>query len=114
MISQSLFKLLRDLATPRGKEEFDTSSNLDVEFQSFLRPYVLVIHQPSGRGFYLDLEYRHIIDVDRCQEPENPVETERYHLCPSTNLPAWVEFEIRGRSVIRALKCSEFDSFWLY
>ncbi len=101
MISQSLFNLIRDRLRAH---QFDCTPAQDVELHGFLRPYVLVIHQPSGRGFYLDREYRHIIDVDCCQEPENPVESERNHLCPSTNHPAWVE----------SIDYDEFDSFWLY
>lgn len=103
MISQSLYQKIHDLLRDY---QFDCTPALDVEFNGFLRPYVLVIHQPSGRGFYLNREYRHIIDVDRCQEPKNPVETEKHHLCASTNLPSWVHTEVAGKD--------EFDSFWLY
>ncbi len=99
MISQSLFlELGRRASTSQpwpGNRE---------EMAQFIKPYVLVIHQPSGRGFYLNRGYWHIIDVDRCQEPTNPAETERHHLCPSTNHPAWVE----------SIDYEEFDTFWLY
>lgn len=106
MISQSLYQAIRSLVADR---HFNGNSPLDVEFQRFLRPYVLVIHQPSGRGFYLDREYRHIFDIDRCQEPRNPVETERHHLAMSPNLPEWANLILKqvGGTL-------EFDSFWLY
>ena len=109
MISQSLYQRICDLVS---NHQFATP-NEQAEFRRFIRPYVLVIHQPTHQGFYLDREYRHIIDVEFCQEPENPVETERHHLCPSTNLPAWVGLS-PGQSIERILRCSEFDSFWLY
>jgi len=112
MISQSLYQAIRSLV---GQHYFGHGTSiLDAEFQRLLRPYVLVIHQPSGRGFYLDREYRHLIDVDRCQEPRNPVETERHFLCASNNHPEWVNAELREADLTSRAGAAEFDSFWLY
>jgi len=101
MISQSLYhhccKYVNSSDTPTPDE-----------LQSFLRPYVLIIHQPSGRGFYLDRDYRHIIDIDRCQEPENPVEVSRHHLCACSNMPCW------AIAMSTLQQVNEFDTFWLY
>ncbi len=103
MISQSLFETLGMCAAIVRP----TNPRIEGELHSYIRPYVLVIHRPSGRGFYLNREYRHIISVECCKEPESPVETKRHHLCASTNLPAWVKSDFPGRTL-------EFDSFWLY
>lgn len=112
MISQSLYRVIRSLVAER---HFDGNSPLDVEFHRFLRPYVLVIHQPSGRGFYLDREYHHILDVDRCQEPRNPVETTRHHLTMSSNFPEWANLILeQEEGTISKSGMLEFDSFWLY
>jgi len=112
MISQSLYQTIRSLVAER---HFNGTLPLDVEFNRFLRPYVLVIHQPSGRGFYLDRDYRHLIDVNRCQEPRNPVETERHHLCMSSSLPEWANLILeQEEGTISKSGMMEFDSFWLY
>ncbi len=112
MISQSLYQAIRSLVADR---HFSGNSPLDVEFHRFLRPYVLVIHRPSGRGFYLDRDYRHLLNVDCCQEPRNPVETERHHLAVSPNLPEWVNLILdQKEGTIKNSGILEFDSFWLY
>ena len=100
MISQSLYQTLSmcfEIVRP-------TDSRLKDEVSQFIKPYVLIIHRPSGRGFYLDRDYRHILDVANCQEPKNPVEATRRHLGACGNMPAWVMAE----------KSEEFDTFWLY
>lgn len=100
MISQSLYRELRmcfEVVRP-------TDPKIKNEVGHFLKPYVLIIHRQSGRGFYLNRDYRHIIDVDGCQEPENPVELTRQHLCACSNMPCWAMAE----------KTKEFDTFWLY
>jgi len=97
MISQSAYYNICEYI-----RESDTPAKVDLK--SFLRPYVLIIHRPSGRGFYLDRDYRHILDVANCQEPKNPVEATRRHLGACGNMPAWVMAE----------KSEEFDTFWLY
>lgn len=104
MISQSLYLDLRGFVPPLNSEEL-IKNGLD----RFVKPYVLVIHQPSGRGFYLDREYRHILDISNCQEPQNPVEVARHHLCASSDLPIWVRQEL---SCTADHRC--YDSFWLY
>lgn len=113
MISQSLYQAIHSLV---GSFYFGHgTSNLDVEFQRFLHPYVLVIHQPSGRGFYLDREYRHILSIECCREPRNPVETEQHHLAMSSNLPEWVNVILeQEEGTISKSGMMEFDSFWLY
>jgi hypothetical protein len=112
MISQSLYQVLcecinfaigGDYSIP-GLSLPPDESNLADEVKQFVKPYVLIIHRPSGHGFYLNREYRHILDVLNCQEPTNPVEVARHYLCASPNLPFWKQTE-----------CSkEFDTFWLY
>ena len=100
MLSQSLYQTLSmclEIVQP-------TDSKIEGEVEHFLKPYVLIIHRSSGRGFYLDRDYRHIIDIDRCQEPKNPVEVTRQHLGACGNMPAWAMVE----------KAKEFDTFWLY
>ena len=100
MISQSLYQTLSmcfEIVRP-------TDSKIENEVGHFLKPYVLIIHRPSGRGFYLDRDYRHIIDVASCQEPKNPVIVTRQHLGACRNMPNWAMVE----------KLKEFDTFWLY
>ena len=110
MISQSLyFDLCR--CTDKVINHDSLSPTVD-EFSFFKRPYVLVIHRPSGRGFYLDREYRHILDVSNCQEPENPTEVARHHLCTGDDLPEWA-LQIKN-SLRRTNHFDNFDSFWLY
>lgn len=105
MISQSLYCSLCDSIQPADIVIIDTD-----ELQQFLKPYVLVIHKPSGRGFYLDRQYRHIVDISNCQEPKNPTEVGRQHLTAGSNLPAWVKIEkVKG-----LVHCDNFDTFWLY
>lgn len=101
MISQSLFCRLQRIVSNHFNE---SSEPMDAEFQSFLRPYVLVIHRRWERGFYLDLRYRCIIDIQFCQEPENPVKVARRSCPESVDTPGWVMMD----------KDEEFDTFWLY
>ena len=97
MISQSTYfyicEYIRNSTTPAK-----------VDLKSFLRPYVLIIHRPSGRGFYLDANCCHILDIGMCREPENPVRVNRQYLGVCLNMPAWAIAE----------KSEEFDTFWLY
>lgn len=104
MISQSLYYALC-MASSVATRHFH---KIQEEWLRFYKPYVLVIHLPTRCGFYLDREYRHIIDVTCCREPENPVEVERNHLCASSNLPAWI-----GEVGI-GYPSDQFDTFWLY
>ena len=80
------------------------------DLKPFLRPYVLIIHRPSGRGFYLDQNCCHILDVTKCQEPKNPVRVSRQYLCACGNMPAWVYAD----DVDGMIEKTEFDTFWLY
>ncbi len=111
MISQSLyFNLVGGLFWAGQKSVMRFTE----EMKSFIKPYVLVIHLLSGstwgrRGFYLDREYRHIIDVKDCQEPENSVKIARYRLPVTGDLPAWVLEELDATD-----DSSCYDSFWLY
>jgi len=97
VITQSLYRYIcayiQNSPTPTGDE-----------LRPFLKPYVLIIHRQSGRGFYLDRDYRHILDVANCQEPKTFAEIKRHHLCACGNMPAWAMAE----------KSEEFDTFWLY
>ena len=96
MISQSLYRDLCGFVPPHRWSD---------ELRNFVRPYVLIIHQPSGRGFYLDRDCRHIIDVANCQEPANSARVTRHQLVVTySNMPAWAMNE----------KSEEFDTFWLY
>lgn len=111
MISQSTFFLVQALLACERAEGVmvDTLAATgrkipEGELENLINPYVLVIHRPTGRGFYLNRDYRHIVDVCRCQEPDSPIEPTTSHLCASTNLPAWV-FEEDPLF---------FDTFWLY
>lgn len=108
MILQSLYF---DLRNSIQSADIVAARNTD-ELQQFINPYVLVIHQPSRRGFYLDRQYRHIVDVTRCQEPENPALVVRHHYRASPSLPAWALQIENGLSKIDHF--NNFDSFWLY
>lgn len=102
MISQLLYHVL-------CRNIHGGGTALEGELEQFLRPYVLVIHQPSGRGFYLDRQYRHIVDIKNCQEPKNPTKVARHQLSSYDDLPAWaLQIDSLG------LRREEFDSFWLY
>jgi hypothetical protein len=98
-----------------GRTEEELTSNEAEYVWSFTRPYVCVIHEPTGRGFYLDRNYRHVVSVDNIPRPGTPGlpetlkrcvehETERHHLCASFTLPAWIE----------GLSSNEFTTYWLY
>ena len=103
MISQSLYhyicEYIRNSTTP-----------VKDDLKPFLRPYILIIHRPSGRGFYLDQNCSHILDVRDCQEPENPVRVARRHLGSWLNTPAWVYAD----DVDGMIERTEFDTFWLF
>ncbi len=107
MISQSLYQALCNCVNELNSTALPPE--VEDEYQRFNRPYVFVIHQPSGDGFYLDRQYRHIVDVKNCQEPEKPVEVIRHHLYIDAVLPVWAN-QIDGFG----LRTEEFDSFWLY
>jgi len=81
----------------------------------FLRPYVCVIHEPTGRGYYLDRNYDHIISVRNIIRPGSqeghPMltrvirhETEQCHRAASHTTPEWAE----------QLPIIEFTTYWLY
>ncbi len=109
MTSQSFYHTLQDCI---GFALNESRLECTDEVSQFIKPYVLVIHHPSGRGFYLDRQYRHIVNVKNCQEPKNPVEVARHHLCVSSDLPDWASTVEDGIS--RIVHFSNFDSFWLY
>lgn len=82
----------------------------------FLRPYVCVIHESTGRGYYLNRNYEYIISVEDILRPgvqDNSVptlltrvvehETELQHQATSFTTPEWA-----------ILPSSEFTSYWLY
>ena len=96
MILQSLY---HELCAP-----LDSKNLEECEMRSFLVPYVLVIHRPSRRGFYLDREYRHIIDVSKAIAPVEVTEFEENHLCACSNIPQWALAE----------RSEEFTTYWLY
>ena len=68
MISQSLFLELGF----RASVTRDCPDNIRDEMFQFVRPHVLVIHRPSGVGFYLSINMQYIITVNSCKAPENP------------------------------------------
>ncbi len=103
MITQSFYLDLQVMATAFLAERRDVF--VDEEVRSFLRPCVFIIHRPSKQGFYLDQHHKHIIDVKDCQEPKDPVEVKREHLCKSPNPPGWVRMLFQS---------DEFDTFRLF
>ena len=105
MISQSLYFDLVDGLFWAGRESV---MEVTEEMESFIKPCVLAIHQPSGRGFYLDRQERHIVDVKDCQEPKNPVKVVRHRLPESGDLPAWVLEELDATDDFGC-----YDFFWL-
>jgi len=117
MISQSAYQVLCECVNFAIEDDFLNASlslpssnpKLTDELQQFAKPYVLVIHKPSGRGFYLNRQYHHIVDVSNCQEPENPTEVSRDQLPGCGDLPSWVCQEL---SCTDDYRC--YDSFWLY
>jgi hypothetical protein len=83
----------------------------------FRRPYVCVIHEPTGRGYYLDRNYNHIVSVEDILRPgvSGPNwaallqrvitdETEYNHQAASFTTPDWA----------KSLPPSEFTTYWLY
>lgn len=95
MLSQKLYFEIRDAV---NRSDFTHTA----ELQSFIRPYVLIIHD-DGRGFYLDRQYRHILDIKDCQIPDMFTEV-MAHQCATSNVPAWAAQELPA--------C--FTTFWLY
>lgn len=70
MISQSLFHFLQDLVVRRNSYVDHAFLPLSArEVSRFIRPYALIIHRPSHRGYYVDKGYFHIIDVCHCKAP---------------------------------------------
>lgn len=82
----------------------------------FLRPYVCVIHE-SGRGYYLNREYGHIVSVQDIPNPcrnEDGIpallqrcvihETARNHQAASFTTPDWAN----------QLPVDQFTTYWLY
>ncbi len=110
MISQSAYFAMCKYIASANKNESVHFPTPTLELLQFTKPHVLIIHRPTRRGFYLDQQYRHIVDVKNCQEPKNPTKVARHHLCPSNGPPVWVKLEkIKGLTY-----CNNFDSFWLY
>ena len=81
----------------------------------FLRPYVCVIHNESGRGYYLDRQYHLIVSVNHIPTPGKPspeipnaltrvLHHETLHQQAGANSPEWAA----------DLPSSEFTSYWLY
>jgi hypothetical protein len=82
------------------------------------RPYVCVIHEPTGRGYYLDRSYRLLIDVESIIRPGDDSvkqryamltrvvahETENGHRPGCSNEPDWATSK----------PCAEFTTYWLY
>lgn len=93
-----------------------TDDPADAEYAwHFLRPYVCTIHEPTGKGYYLNRNYQLILSVDSIPRPghsrfEIPElltrvishETQQQHR--SSNAPEWAE----------ALPVEEFTTYWLY
>ena len=84
---------------------------------NFVRPYVCVIHEPTGRGYYLDRNYCFVISVQDIPRPGIrvpkvselltrvvPHETEQRYQAASSSTPEWAE----------NLPCDEFSTYWLY
>lgn len=100
-----------------GFENLDPSSlsQRDAEFAwHFCRPYVCVIHEPTGRGYYLDRNYGLVVEIEKIPRPgwaPMPMlnrcvkhETEPAHRASSFTTPEWAE----------ALPTTEFTTYWLY
>lgn len=111
MITQSLYLELQELLlADLSNHGVPLSEMVTEEQKGFIKPYMLIIHRPTKRGFYLDKDYRHIISVSNCQEPKAPIRGMGKYLGASPNLPAWVEKErVKGLT-----HCNNFDTFWLY
>lgn len=95
-----------------------TNKPEDAEYAwQFLHPYVCVIHEPTGRGYYLDRSYQFILSVDSIPRPgqpshEIPVECTKIiaHETQTQHRPAcFSEPEWAG-----ALPLSDFTTYWLY
>lgn len=83
----------------------------------FTRPYVLIYHPTSKKGYYLDRDYNFIVDVQDPPIPGQPEpgvpetltrivphETERKHQGAAKGAPDWVDF----------YSPSDFTTYWLY
>lgn len=81
------------------------------------RPYVCVIHDSTGKGYYLDRSYNYICTVENMPRPgvQNhelpneitrvvPHETELHHQAASFTTPDWAE----------GLNNDAFTTYWLY
>lgn len=68
--------------------------------------YVVVVHVPTGRQFYLGRDYRLIGEIN--QQPHSGIPTEGsiedWPEYPTTQQPAWAEGH----------PSSEFHAYWLY
>jgi len=111
MISQSLYHRFQCIVSDYFDESFVP---MDSEIAQFVRPRILVIHRPSGRGFYLDRDMQHLIDVDCCRIPENPAKIKRHYLGMDPDFPEWVNKIVFPKETGDSCDYSEFDSYWLY
>jgi hypothetical protein len=83
----------------------------------FTRPYVLVIHEPTNRGYYLNRGYQVIVEVQDPPIPGKPEEgipelltrvvgheTTPNHQASSFTTPKWA----------LQISSSEFTTYWMY
>jgi len=102
-----------------GAEGTSKMDQADAEFVwQYTRPYVCVIHEPTGKGYYLDRNYGYLVTIDNMPRPgstdngEIPNElirvvqheTEPNHRAASFTTPEWAE----------RLPVDQFTTFWLY
>jgi len=110
MISQSLFLELGSRVCMGHIPD-----HLWREIAQFVRPHVLVIHRPSGVGFYLGINMDHVISVNCCREPENPAKIARGRLPEGFNPTLGLWYHILPGNTCHANGFdSEFNSYWLY
>ena len=106
MITQSLYLDLQVMASAFLAERRDVF--VDDELKKFIKPYILVIHRPSRRGFYIGGSFRCILSVSDCKDPKSPVKMVRQYLPKGYTCPVWVD-----RTNVE-YQVEEFDTFWLY
>lgn len=106
MLSQAAYFEIRGMVAAQivaTVRHDDRSSPVDIEIIDFLNPYVLIMHD-DGRGFYLNRQYQHILDVKDCQIPEDIRRFMGGFLITGNHLPSW------------ALQYphKDFTTYWLY
>ena len=117
MLTRRQFLALYKAVTLSIEEGCPLVSSEEADFYGhFTRPYVCVVHEPTGNGYYLDRSYRLLVSVASILRPGS--EVDRYPL-----LMRYIPHEtdngfrpgcFKEPDWATSKQCAEFTTYWLY